>query len=221
MKYFWILLLILIFTVFAEFIRKRALQKNLNSIYDAAYKQNDEELFNLLIESPQAKMLMSDASRLLIKLNYYITINQDEKIIKTVNKLRSMRLDKNSRKSFYSSAIGTYCEKQWDDAVSLCEELQEKAQNSKDQDLILLYLDCRLLVDIYIHKDISKASALEEIINSEIDDHSKVIYMIRLARLYDLNYQKESCHKWLKKAQSIAKGPARKKVDSLLKKGWN
>jgi len=75
MKYFWILLLILIFTVFAEFIRKRALQKNLNSIYDAAYKQNDEELFNLLIESPQAKMLMSDASRLLIKLNYYITIN--------------------------------------------------------------------------------------------------------------------------------------------------
>ncbi len=221
MKALWIILLIVLFTIIAELLRKKTLNKLLKDIYDAAYRKKDEELFHLLIESPQMKMLMSEHSRLLIKLNVYIKLNQDEKIIKTVNKLRKMKLGKNSCKAFYSVAIGTYCEKQWQDAVSLLTDLKDKTQNTKDQDLILLYLDCQLLVDLYIYKDMTKVSAVEEIINSEIDNPSKVIYMIRLARLYDLNGQKSLSDEWLKKAQKIADKQAKKKIDSLLKKGWN
>lgn len=221
MKLIWILLLVIILSAATEFFRRKTLNKILNNIYDAAYRKKDEELFLLHIQSPQAKMLMSDASRELIKLNYYVSTDQKEKALKIISRLRKSRLDKNSRKSFYSVAIGYMCEKQEAHVTELLDELKAKAESSQDQDLILLYLDCQLLVDIYIKKELTKAEALKEIINSEIDNSSKVIYMIRLARLYDLNDKKDLSRQWLKKAESIAEGQARKKVEELLKKGWD
>lgn len=221
MKLIWILLLVIILSAATEFFRRKTLNKILNNIYDAAYRKKDEELFLLHIQSPQAKMLMSDASRELIKLNYYVSTDQKEKALKIISRLRKSRLDKNSRKSFYSVAIGYMCEKQEAHVTELLDELKAKAESSQDQDLILLYLDCQLLVDIYIKKELTKAEALKEIINSEIDNSSKVIYMIRLARLYDLNDKKDLSQQWLKKAESIAEGQARKKVEELLKKGWD
>lgn len=221
MKLIWILLLVIILSAATEFFRRKTLNKILNNIYDAAYRKKDEELFLLHIQSPQAKMLMSDASRELIKLNYYVSTDQKEKALKIISRLRKSRLDKNSRKSFYSVAIGYMCEKQEASVTELLDELKAKAESSQDQDLILLYLDCQLLVDIYIKKELTKAEALKEIINSEIDNSSRVIYMIRLARLYDLNDKKDLSRQWLKKAESIAEGQARKKVEELLKKGWD
>ena len=221
MKLIWILLLVIILSAATEFFRRKTLNKILNNIYDAAYRKKDEELFLLHIQSPQAKMLMSDASRELIKLNYYVSTDQKEKALKIISRLRKSRLDKNSRKSFYSVAIGYMCEKQEAHVTELLDELKAKPESSQDQDLILLYLDCQLLVDIYIKKELTKAEALKEIINSEIDNSSKVIYMIRLARLYDLNDKKDLSRQWLKKAESIAEGQARKKVEELLKKGWD
>lgn len=221
MKFLWIILLVVLFTILAEMLRRKTINKLCKDLYNAAYQKKDEELFLLLIDSPQAKMLMSDASRGLMKLNYFISSDQETKAIHLINKLKKRKLDKNNQKAFYSLSIGYTSEKQNEIATELLEDLKIKAENTKDQEWILLYLDSQLLVDIYIKKELTKAEALEEIIHSDLDNNSKVIYMIRLARLYDLNNMKDLSREWLMKADRIAEGQAKKKVASLLKKGWD
>lgn len=81
-------------------MRKRTLQKLLKEIYTSAYADKDKELFLLHINSPQAKMLMSEGERRIIKLNYYIADQDEEKVVKTCERLRNVRLDKKIPRHF-------------------------------------------------------------------------------------------------------------------------
>lgn len=220
MNYLWVFALVILFAGIASYLRKRTLQKLLQELYTSAYVKKDRELFLLHANSPQAKMLMSEGSRQLIKLNYYIANDEEEKVVKTVTRLQNTRLDKNNTKAFYSVVIGYYTEKQREDSLPLLEALKKKCDRSKDNDLILLYMDCQLLYDIYIKKDLSKIPVLQEAVDSDMDLDAKVIYRVRLARLYEFAGNHAESKKQLKLASKEAKEPMKKKIDQIVKKGW-
>ena len=220
MPYAWIFTLVVIFAIAAVLVRRITLQKLLKEIYVSAYVKKDQELFLLHINSPQAKMLMSQSARLLIKLNYYIATDNEEKVVKMCEQLRHTRMDKNNTKAFYSTAIGYYTEKQRPDALALLQELKQKSEHSKDQALILLYMDSQLLYDIYIRKDKTKIAFLQEMINSDLDPDTKAICRIRLARLYSFTEEETASKHQLQLAYQEGSEQVKKKVSRILKEGW-
>lgn len=118
------------------------------------------------------------------------------------------------------AAIDYYCEKGRADALALVKELKEKCDHSKDNDLVMLYLDCQLLYDIYIKMDITKIEPLKEMVETCEAEQFKVIHRIRLARLYDFAGKHKESRQELKKAYASANGSAKQRIDHILKKGW-
>ncbi len=216
----WVFALVILFAIIAAYLRKRTLQKLLQELYTSAYVKKDKELFLLHVNSPQAKMLMSEGSRQLIKLNFYIANDEEDKVVKTVGRLQKTRLDRNNTKAFYRDAIGYYTEKQRGDSLALLEALKQKCDKSNDNDLILLYMDCQLLYDIYVKKDLSKIAPLQEAVDSDMDPQVKTVYRIRLARLYDFAGNHTQSKKQLKLAKEAAQEPMKQKIDHILKEGW-
>ncbi len=217
----WIFACAVLFAAGAALIRKRTLNRLLKEIYTSAYVKKDKELFLLHVNSPQAKMLMSESSRQMIKLHYYIANDDEEKVVKTCEKIRKMRLDKKNAKAFYSSAIGYYCEKGRNDSLVLLEELKQKCDHDQDNALFLLYLDSQLLYDIHIKHDISKIEPLKEMIAVCEDDALQVIYRMRLARLYDFADRAKESRQELQAAYAIADEPAKRRIEHILQKGWS
>ena len=152
MKYLFIFGTMLLLIIGTELFRKKSLRNLLKQIYTASI-QKDEELFNLYLNSPQAKMLMSRTSRLMMKLNYYIVNDREAMVVKYVNKLKEIRMSNKNAMAFYSSTIGYYAEKQRIDTIDLLQHLKEKYQHTKNEEIQLLIMDCQLLYDIYIQKE--------------------------------------------------------------------
>ena len=219
MKYLFIFGTMLLLIIGTELFRKKSLRNLLKQIYTASI-QKDEELFNLYLNSPQAKMLMSRTSRLMMKLNYYIVNDREAMVVKYVNKLKEIRMSNKNAMAFYSSTIGYYAEKQRIDTIDLLQHLKEKYQHTKNEEIQLLIMDCQLLYDIYIQKDASQVPVLQQIIQSNIRSNMKVIYMLRLARLYNFIGDEQASKKQLKEAYDIANPQVKEKIDDILRKGW-
>ena len=217
MRNIWIWVFIIALFMIAEFICKVSLNKLLKAIYEAAYINKDEEAFHLLVVSPQAKMLMSDATRLIMQLNFYVANDQEEKVVKIVEKMKKIRLNKNNQKAFYSTAIGYYAEKERTDTLDLINHMKKAIENTQDGELQMLLYDCQLTYDIYVKKDISKIHELQQLLETDIDANAKSVYQYRLAKLYKIANNMDRCQEMLKLAyKNTASKQAKKKIDRIL-----
>ena len=207
MRNIWIWVFIIALFMIGEFIRRTSLNKLLKAIYEAAYINKDEEAFHLLVVSPQAKMLMSDATRLIMQLNFYVANDQEEKVVKIVEKMKKIRLNKNNQKAFYSTAIG----------LDLINHMKKAIENTQDGELQMLLYDCQLTYDIYVKKDISKIHELQQLLETDIDANAKSVYQYRLAKLYKIANNMDRCQEMLKLAyKNTASKQAKKKIDRIL-----
>ena len=217
MRNIWIWVFIIALFMIGEFIRRTSLNKLLKAIYEAAYINKDEEAFHLLVVSPQAKMLMSDATRLIMQLNFYVANDQEEKVVKIVEKMKKIRLNKNNQKAFYSTAIGYYAEKERTDTLDLINHMKKAIENTQDGELQMLLYDCQLTYDIYVKKDISKIHELQQLLETDIDANAKSVYQYRLAKLYKIANNMDRCQEMLKLAyKNTASKQAKKKIDRIL-----
>ena len=217
MRNIWIWVFIIALFMIGEFIRRTSLNKLLKAIYEAAYINKDEEAFHLLVVSPQAKMLMSDATRLIMQLNFYVANDQEEKVVKIVEKMKKIRLNKNNQKAFYSTAIGYYAEKERTDMLDLINHMKKAIENTQDGELQMLLYDCQLTYDIYVKKDISKIHELQQLLETDIDANAKSVYQYRLAKLYKVANNMDRCQEMLKLAyKNTASKQAKKKIDRIL-----
>ena len=217
MRNIWIWVFIIALFMIGECIRKVSLNKLLKAIYEAAYINKDEEAFHLLVVSPQAKMLMSDATRLIMQLNFYVANDQEEKVVKIVEKMKKIRLNKNNQKAFYSTAIGYYAEKERTDTLDLINHMKKAIENTQDGELQMLLYDCQLTYDIYVKKDISKIHELQQLLETDIDANAKSVYQYRLAKLYKVANNMDRCQEMLKLAyKNTASKQAKKKIDRIL-----
>ena len=191
----------------SEFIRRRSLDNLLKKIYKAAYQDHDEQAFYLYINSPQAKMVMSDSSRDIIKLNYYIATDNDEKVMQIIERLRKKRMDRKSLKSFYSAAIGYCGEHRKAITVELLNEMKSNFQDSKAIEDQMLLLDAQMIYDIYIRHDTTKIQGLKKLVEATPDENAKSIYLYRLAILYKANNDFDSATKVLNQAKEYSTDP--------------
>ena len=160
-NYFIVFALIIVFVFGMEFFRKHALDKLLKDLYQAAYVKKDEELFELLIFSPQAKMLMNNPTRYIMQLNNYIACENTEKVLKTIDKLKKLNMNTPDKLTFYGNAIGYLSEREHPAAISLLAFIKDKEKSSKSLQMEILLLDCEQVVDIYINKNANRIKELK------------------------------------------------------------
>ena len=198
-------------------IRRFFLDRLSRQLYEAAYVKKDKELFEILIASPQARMLMSDVSRDIMSLNFRISMDDREMAVRTAERLLKKKLNLQEAQSVYPSTIAYLCEKEDTKALDFLTDMKNRFQDSKDLNTMLMLYDCELTYDVYIRKDAGRIRDLEELISTDIDPENKAVYQYRLAKLYHHEGDKEKAVQLLNEAKDNTKNDgARKKIDRIL-----
>ena len=110
MNGFWILLLILLFFLMSELLRKKAVNQFLRAVHEAI-RNKDEESFSLYLSSPQAKMLMSKNARLLIRCRGWVVLDRLDAIRKLVEETDPERFSRKEKRAYYQILFGYLVEK--------------------------------------------------------------------------------------------------------------
>ncbi|MDO4198821.1 MAG: hypothetical protein Q4D13_07520 [Erysipelotrichaceae bacterium] len=218
-----IIILIIIAAAFlSSFIRKAFLDRLSRQLYDAAYIKKDKELFEILIGSPQAQLTMSDVSRKIMSLNFYVNIDDENKVLETSKYLIGKKLNMKEAQTVYPLTIGYLCEKGNSKVVNILNDLKKKYANTKEINMMLLMYDCELTYDIYIKKDTGRIKDLEELIKTDLNPQNLAVYQYRLAKLYYYDNNKEKAIQLLNAAKNNTndKG-AVNKIDKILKGNWS
>ena len=212
-----ILLIMIILTVVYS---KYSQNKLLKELYRLAYLDDDEEGFILMLSSIESQMLMSDISRKMIELNYWISKDNHAEVVNITNTLRNKKMNKDNTLSFYSLVIGYFADKHNCVAADLLDELKAKVGDEKDLKTKMLVNDCEMVVDIYINHNTKYIKELEKYVNSEIDGNAKSIYQYRLAILYKYNNEIDKCVMTLKQAlNNTSSEKSKNKIENILAKG--
>lgn len=214
------IIILLVMIVLTVVYSKYSQNKLLKELYRLAYVDDDEEGFVLMLSSLEAQMLMSDISRKMIELNYWIAKDNFVEVKSATNILRNKKMNKDNTLSFYSLVIGYFADKHDSIAVDLLNELKIKIKDNSDLNTNMLINDCEMVVDIYINHNVNLIDDLEKIINSDIDNNAKSIYQYRLAILYKYNNEMDKCIMMLNEAlNNTSNKNSKEKIESILKKG--
>ena len=217
-----ILLIIAACAVISWFVRQIAINRITRQLYQAAYIDNDAALFESLINSLQAQMFISDKSRKIMSLNYYIRSDNQEKAAEICRDMNAKRLNSEEFMTFYGSAIGYLCDKNDPYAKTLLEEMRKRyASGCSVQEQMLLH-DCELTCDVYINRNTDRIADIEEILNGDLNDEQKAVYEYRLAKLYHYVDNKDKVKELLRSARSYTANKAsQKKIDEILSGNWS
>ena len=212
-----ILLIMIILTVVYS---KYSQNKLLKELYRLAYLDDDEEGVILMLSSIESQMLMSDISRKMIELNYWISKDNHAEVVNITNTLRNKKMNKDNTLSFYSLVIDYFADKHNCVAADLLDELKAKVGDEKDLKTKMLVNDCERVVDIYINHNTKYIKELEKYVNREIDGNAKSIYQYRLAILYKYNNEIDKCVMTLKQAlNNTSSEKSKNKIENILEKG--
>ena len=222
MKNIYIILIFLIFVFILTVVTKNNKNKLLKELFNKAYVDNDEEAFYLLLNSPQAKILIDDFSLKMMKLNYLIAKNDTKEAFNLIDKIESKKINNSNAKAFFPLAIGFCAENKNDKATELLTIFETIANKRNDSELSLLYLDCKMVCDIYINEDTKLISGLEEILKNDFDNNAKSVYQYRLAKLYYVDGRLDEAKNMLVKAKENSNSKkAKEKINEILSGKWN
>lgn len=217
-----IIVLILGAVVLSQVIRNYVLTKNLKLIYDAAYVQKNIELFEVLIDSLQVQMSMSYFSRSLMKIKFYVFMDEENKALKEIKRVLKKKLNNKDLNAVTVSCYTYLLEKENEIvAEEILNRLEKAYSQSNNPEEAMLLFDSKLAFDIYINKDVSKIEGILEILENNIDEQTKAVYLYRLAKLYKYNNEKTKAIDCLKQAKKFTKASNDiRKIDSILKGNW-
>ena len=214
-------LLLVVVMILATYIYKNySLNKLLKELYKFAYVDKDEDGFLLQLSSLQAQMLMSNASRRMMELNYWIYKDNKENVEKIASQLKKQKMNTNNTISFYSLVIGYLADKKDAKALEYLEELKSNCKTVSDPKQELLINDCDMACKIYIDQDTNLIPMIEKILEGNLDNEAKSIYQYRLAYLYKLNNNIDKCKSLLKEAMNNTSNiKSKSKIKSILNSG--
>ena len=217
-----ILLIIAASAPISYFVRQIALNRITRQLYQAAYVEKDAVLFESLIDSLPAQMFISERSRKIMALNFYIAANDEEKVAKTCRETNVKRFDANEFKTFCGSAIGYLCDKGNPYSETLLNEMKKRYEGSKDISELMLLYDCQLTYDVYVAKNTDRIADIEEILKNDLGDEEKAVYEYRLAKLYHYQGNRNKVKELLKSARNHTTNRAsQKKIDEILNGNWS
>lgn len=214
-------IVLVVVMILATYIYKNhSLNKLLKELYKLAYVYKDEDGFLLQLSSLQAQMLMSNTSRKIMELNYWIYKDNKENVEKIAGQLKKHKMNTNNAISFYSLVIGYFADKKDAKALEYLEELKSNCKLVSDPKQELLINDCEMACKIYINKDTSLIPTIEKILEEDLDNEAKSIYQYRLAYLYKLNNNIDECKFLLKEAMNNTSNiKSKNKIKSILNSG--
>ena len=206
----------------AEWLRRRAMAANLKSLYQAAYVDKDEQVFLSLINSLQCKMYMSDASRSIMKLNFYVSQDNLSKVKTIQSHINPDRLSENDAVGYFMAIYGDVVERgEAKCAAELLGQMEKRFAKTQNPAAVFLLLDSHLAYDVYIKKDVARIDDLRELIASAPDDNARSVYQYRLAKLYYENNDHAACQKQLELAlKNTASTQAAAKIKKILTGEW-
>lgn len=208
--------------VIGERLRKSGLNKNVAALYKAGYVDKDEKLFLSIINSLQCKMYMSEASRSIMKLNFYISQGNTEKIRTICKNADPKKMDNESAIAFYAASFGYMVEKGLkDEADFLLNGINNRFKRTKEPAAAFLTLDCQMAYDVYIKRDVGMIEPIKTLIEATPDSNTRSIYRYRLAKLYYLTNDKANCEEQLKLAlKETSNEQAKIKIGGILCGKW-
>ena len=218
-KILLVLVLIVIGLIGSQKIRKNSIDRIMSDLYKASRISQDENLFLSILNSPQSRMVLSRATRLIMKMNFYIADNRLNKVKEVEQEILQVKLNETEQLAYYQAVYGYAIEyEQTEEAKLLLKQMKERWKTSKDPNIIFFLLDSELTYDIYINHDITRIKDLKQLIEYAPDNESKSIYQFRMAKCCKYKKDFSSCRKYLMEARNnTSQSTAIEKIDKILK----
>ena len=179
----WITLLCLFGSViYKKWVSEKALRK----LYTFKMKQ-DTDSFLKLLDSPYCKFNFSKVSLLMMKLNYFIDLQDHDQVREIYAQFASLKMNADEKIALYSRMFG-YALQFRDRAL---------AETCREQ---LIRGEVEQLDRIYIQKDTTLIQELTEALPECENDEIKSLIAFRLAKLYHYENQPEQVEIYLNQA---------------------
>ena len=170
------------------------------------YQLNNLYLYNELLDNPRLGLLFTKTEREFLRLNGYMTLGKDDDIKKQFKMLSSLKLRPRLALDLYHKELTYYIDTQkYDLALISYNNLRSILVKQKKEQAKKLLEEADLIVQIYIHKDISLIPLLLD--KAEKTEHMliKGVLYYRLAKLSYFAKKNKDVDLYLKRAEPLLK----------------
>ena len=177
----WVTLLCLFGSViYKKWVSEKALRK----LYALKMKQ-DTDNFLKMIDSPYCKFNFSKVSLQMMKLNYFMDLQDHPQVQKTYDQMTSLKMNADEKIALYSRMFGYALQFSNRALAEACrDQLTPLLSGKKGEKAELIRGEVEQLDRIYIQKDTSLIQELIEALPECENDEIKSLIAFRIAKLY-------------------------------------
>lgn len=202
-------LLILVFgTVVLMWLLQSAQRLTLTKLQDTLYRQNNPRKYLHMLQRRWMGLVFRKGTILLLELDGRLLIDDMTGLRKLYDKAAVTRMNRNEKLDMYLKLFNYYVktgENELARGLYSCIELLLK--NEKDEKLKLVLSDAKLLIGIYVEKDINLIPSLNEQLQKQ-SGSMQGMTGYRLAKLYWYAHDKEKALDYLNFAKEKLAGTA-------------
>lgn len=173
------------------------------------YIEKQPEAFIQTLDSFPARIYLSSKKRLFLKLEAYMLLGQQDKIMETFERLTQKRLGYGATITLLQKKVQYYTESaHYDLALAAYQELEEKGSLIQDPRMLQILEESKILVEIYCHRNPDYAEWMVEKAKQTPTKLLQGIYYYRAAKCFSYKRDKNNVNIYLKKAKEKLKGSA-------------
>lgn len=170
------------------------------------FKLRNLFLYEELLNNPRLGLLFTKTEREFLRLNGYMALGSDEKIIKQFTKLSEQKLKPKLTLDLYHKELTYYIDAvKYNQALNSYAKLKDILLKQKHEQAKNLLEEADLIVSIYIHKDISLIPRLIEQAEKTDNMLMKGVIYYRLAKLSYFAKKAKDVDFYLKQADPLLK----------------
>lgn len=195
---FWFIIVIIISLVLV-FNLDKLRRKTTLELRKILYLERNISLYMTLLNNKRLRLIYTSATIEILRLDAWIFQNDNNKIEESFENLKHFKLTKNQKLDLATKKISYTCSiNDKDNACEALEEIKKLASNKKK--LHFLVEESSLIVDIYIHHDISRKNDLLNMEKEDQDENRKGLTNFRLAKLEYYQNKTSEVDYYLKRA---------------------
>lgn len=185
--------------------RRYVIHKTLRKLYTQKASGN-EDAYMKAIDTLEVKLYFPAYTRELLRLNYYVDVNQREKVLQHFEIIKKMKAKADNQIAMYSTLFAYFLDqKEIENAKECCQNLYRLLENRKEKKYIAMLNEVRQLDGIYLQHDTTWIAILEDVCRNVKDPESLSVLKYRLAKLYMMAQKPHMCKEALLEAISYTK----------------
>lgn len=195
---YWFIIVVVI-SIVLVFNLDKLRRKTTLELRKILYLDHNVALYISLLNNNRLRSIYTNATIEILKLDAWIFQNDDNKIEESFKNLSHFYLTQNQKIDIATRKISYYCSiNDKDNALEALEDIKKLAKNKKK--LHNLVEESSLIVDIYIHHDISRKDDLLIMEKEDQDKNRKGLTNFRLAKLEYYQNKNNEVDYYLKRA---------------------